>query len=212
MRSKEEKGKERRAEEPSRREGKGRSNSQQIPACFPPPLAVFKRDMWSENSPDSEPVLWGRGTEDGRGLTAVLHHRVHRPYLRASSLTFPTGETRYPGGGVRNNVSLPQLKHYNAWEAGDYVGELARQKHRGPNNSGRSPWHSCLLETKLWRGENDSITTRHKAEKHEGGGWGRYVGGSDGGTWADRERVDREIGICKAPTFDYAHAALQCCE
>lgn len=43
------------------------------------------------------------------------------------------------------------------------------KKHRGPNNCGRSPWYSCLPETALEQGENDSITAGRTAEDRGGG-------------------------------------------
>lgn len=57
------------------------------------------------------------------------------------------------------------------------IGMLKRQRlclrasgteHKGPNNSRRSPWYSCLLELVLQQGESGSITGKHTVEDQEG--------------------------------------------
>lgn len=126
----------------------------------------------------------GEGQEKGTGW---LQHYI-TTFIAVAFLPLRWHfQLRSKVSGVRNNVSLPRLNHYNAWKAVIMSGELARQKHRGPNNSRRSPWCSCLPETALeTRRKWLNYYQAHGAEVRGG-----KKGGSGGGTQGKSKRKIR---------------------
>lgn len=136
-------------------------------------------------------------TYKNEGLAAALHHYMHHRMSFASSVTFWTSRQGMQSVGWCLTTTADPLR---CSRGSDYVGELARQKHTGPNNSGRSPWYSCLPETVLaWR-ENDSITSRHTVEC-----WGKE--------WRDTDREKKhknaqsQCRICISTTSHCVHFA-----
>lgn len=142
----------------------------------------------------------GEGQEKGTGW---LQHYI-TTFIAVAFLPLRWHfQLRSKVSGVRNNVSLPRLNHYNAWKAVIMSGALARQKHRGPNNSRRSPWCSCLPETALeTRRKWLNYYQAHGAEVRGG-----KKGGSGGGTQGKSKRKIRMWCFQKAAVFNCAHAA-----